>query len=195
MKILKIFKFRNIFLFPLPSTLPPSSGFTILEILVVFTMVAALSALGFASFVNYSRSQVVNQSANDIKLLIGQAKANSQSAVKSNTDINGNRINCYNVDSPEVDKNEKLLGYSVVKVGTQQLELNQICENLPDALLRVINLKDNVEFDIQTTCTTIMFDSLTSNVTGPCIFVITGFGDDNNTKTVTVDGVGNVSIQ
>ncbi len=57
-------------------------GFTLVELLVVVSMISIISGLGFASLSSYSRQQTVTQAAEDIKQDINLARFNAISAVK-----------------------------------------------------------------------------------------------------------------
>jgi prepilin-type N-terminal cleavage/methylation domain-containing protein len=159
-------------------------GFTLIELLVVFSIIATLSALGIASFVSYSRTQQVNQVANNLKLLISQARFNSLSSVKTNRDIDGNKVDC---------GSESLVGFSINVLGTDQLELNQICSNTNASRIKLIILPDNLTFTVGTTCSQIQFSTLSSTASGtPCNLVLRGYGQN---KTITIDVLGNTSVQ
>lgn len=71
---LKTLLFRN--------TKSSKSGFTLIEILIVFTIMSLLTGLGFAGFVSYSRKQALDQAAFDVKAGIEQAKQVAVSRVK-----------------------------------------------------------------------------------------------------------------
>lgn len=59
-----------------------AAGFTLLEMLVVFTVIGLLTGVGFASFVSYSKKQTLDQAVQDLKTGIDQAKFNAVSRVK-----------------------------------------------------------------------------------------------------------------
>ncbi len=165
------------------------TGFTIIELLVVFALIAILSGIGIASFVSYSRSQELNQVSNDIKLLITQAKFNSLNVVRSVRTESGTTIAC--------GSNESLSGYSVGVVGTTRLELRQICTVAGSRLVKSIALPQNISFagaSPATSCTLITFGSLSASVSGvPCVLRVVGFG--GQIKTLTIDAIGNVALQ
>ncbi len=158
-------------------------GFTLIEILVVFTVTSILASVGFASFVSYSRNQQVTQAANDMKLLINQARFNAISTVKVNRDSQDNTISC---------GNETLLGYSVTAVNGNQLRLSQECANMSSQTIKTITAPQNITY-ISNTCLTIRFSSLSANTTGgSCVLRLRGYGI---TKVITVDALGNASVQ
>lgn len=59
-----------------------SAGFTLIELMVVFSMGIVISAVGFASFSSYSKKQTVEQAASDLKQTIEKTKYNSTNGVK-----------------------------------------------------------------------------------------------------------------
>lgn len=165
-------------------SLNSQSGFTLIEILVVFSIVAILAGIGMASFASYSRSQRLIQSANNIKLLVSEARFNSLSSVKTNKDQNGNTVTC---------GSESLVGYSLDILGSNQIELDLQCVNLSPMLVKLLTMPSGYTFGNSTSCTQIHFDSLTATGGGlPCKIELTGFGQ---TKTLTIDAAGNTAIQ
>ncbi len=164
-------------------------GFTVIELLVVFSLTAVVSSLGIVSFVSYSRTQQLVQSANQTKLLIQEAKFSALSSVKPSNTPDGSASNCTSGVS--------LLGYRVtVNEGTGNLDLSLLCSNGQATAIKTIELPNSLSFDqVLTTCTHISFDALTSQATGsplPCDIVITGFSME---KTVSIDLGGNIAIQ
>ncbi|MDO8270251.1 MAG: prepilin-type N-terminal cleavage/methylation domain-containing protein [Candidatus Levybacteria bacterium] len=160
-----------------------NKGFTLIEILVVFSVITILSAVGIASFASYSRTQQVAQSANSVKLLISQARFNAISTVKSNSNEQGITIDC-GVDA--------LSGYSITTFGDSSIDLNQVCASGGSNRIKRYTLPSGLTFTAGTTCNQVLFDSLSAKGNGlPCNFVVNGFGQS---KTISVDAIGNVSI-
>lgn len=166
-----------------------SAGFTIIELLVVFSLIAMLSGIGLVSFVNYSRSQAIIQSANNFKLLITQARFDAISSVKTNIDPYGNKIDC---------QTQTLQGFEIDVVqlsANSQLNLSQLCSNLSPQLIRSKALPNGVNIDpVNTTCVKITFNAL-SGMPGGVNCAIALKGQNGATKTITVDSGGNVLIQ
>lgn len=160
------------------------NGFTLIEILVVFSVIAILSGIGVASFASYSRSQQLAQSGNNIKLLVSQARFSALSGVKTNQDQSGNTITC---------GNESLVGYAVTVIGNNQLELSMECANTSSQTFKTLTIPTGYTFDNSTTCTQIKFDSLSATAGGvPCTIVLGGYG---RSKTITIDIAGNAVVQ
>jgi prepilin-type N-terminal cleavage/methylation domain-containing protein len=80
-----------------------SKGFTLIELVVVFTVMAILSTIGVASFVSYSRSQELDQTTNDLVQDLNTAKSLSASQLKT-TKKNGATLQC---------SSQTLYGYGV----------------------------------------------------------------------------------
>ncbi len=59
-----------------------SQGFTLIEIIVVFSIIAVVSSIGIASFVTYSKTQVFNSAVSDFTSTLSLAKSRSLSQVK-----------------------------------------------------------------------------------------------------------------
>lgn len=163
-----------------------SSGFTLIEILVVFSIVTIISGVGFASFVTYSRSQQLNQTVNNVKLLISQGRFNALSVVKSNTDFQGNAYKC---------NSNALTGYVIAK-NVGQIELSQECVGQLPGIIKVIIIPKGISYgttSVNTICTQVRFSSLSATTSGvPCDIVFLGY--NNEKKTITIDNAGNASI-
>lgn len=64
-----------------------SLGFTLIEIIIVFSVLAIVSVTGIAAFLNYSRSQTLNTAVSDVTTMLNVAKSRaiSQKIVDSDT--------------------------------------------------------------------------------------------------------------
>ncbi len=165
-------------------------GFTLLEILVVFSVIAILSGVGFGSFVSYSRTQQLNQTANNVKLLIIEARSNAISTVKSSNII------C-----------DSLQGYSIEMQGDNTLNLIQNCVNNnpvddPEKItIKKMVLPKLLTFDNSSPAPIICgvadglyFNVLSSQVSGaPCSIKVTGY--NGVSKSICVDLGGNPSVK
>lgn len=164
------------------------TGFTLIEILVVFTIVAILAGIGIASFVSYSRSQQVNQSAGDIKLLVNHAKFNALSVVKSAPNQSGTIISC---------QAASLIGYTIDVILPDRIVLTQVCDEVtpPNRSIETITLPSGISIvsALPTAdCSKVTFNSLSAVVSGtPCAIKISGYSQQ---KTIMIDSQGNTSI-
>jgi prepilin-type N-terminal cleavage/methylation domain-containing protein len=79
-------------------------GFTLIELIVVFTVIAILSTIGTVSLVSYSRTQTLNQATSDLVQTLNTAKSLSASQLKT-LNKNGKTWQCLDT--------ETLSGYGV----------------------------------------------------------------------------------
>lgn len=159
-----------------------SSGFTMIELIVVFSIMAVLSTFGIASFVAYSRTQVLQQATNDLVNVLNTAKTRAASQIKP---------------GPPCLATSILQGYSLtVNIAARTYSLNIICSGTTTAL-STTTLPTNVFFNSisgtpPTTATNIIFPILTGGTSGSGNIVLSSFG---RTKTVVTSSVGGVSVQ
>lgn len=147
-------------------------GFTLIELIIVFTIFTILSGVGVASFVTYSRSQAVDNSLRELKTTLLTARSRALSQLKG--------TNCGN------NVNLQLLGYEVVMCSvpghshpsnvacnnlSNAYELQVIC-GLPDGTGQVANtvlekkfIDPNISFDTTSTVTYFYFSTITAAVT------------------------------
>src|SRR3989344_5909912 len=57
-------------------------GFTLIEVVIAFSIMAIISLVGIAAFISYNRAQVLNTAASDVVGIFNLAKARSSSQVK-----------------------------------------------------------------------------------------------------------------
>jgi prepilin-type N-terminal cleavage/methylation domain-containing protein len=154
-------------------------GFTLIELIVVFSVIAITSTIGVASYVNYSKTQTLNQAGSDLATALNTAKSKSASAIKPPVQCAGSMT---------------LNGYSVtVNIPAETYSLNVICSGITFPLTTT-TLPAGVTFNSQTgspptTTTSVFFALLTGGVVGTGNIVLSGFGQ---TKTITVSAVGGI---
>ena len=154
-------------------------GFTIIELLVVFSIMAMLSGVGFVSFVTYSRVQAVEQSAQDLKLAIERTKFNALSKVKPTSDCT--RLNSYKFKT-NCDGNDYCIYAN--------------CEL--DMLVSSGKLRTGVTLET-ISCSSIVFDTLSNAVSceqgsGALPAEITLSEVGNVVRTLGIDTGGNVTV-
>lgn len=165
---------------------PQDKGFTLIELLVVFSIATILSGIGAVALSTYSQSQQLAQNANNIKLLVQEARFNAISSVNTTTDEDGDTLSC---------GVRRLNGYMAkVDINLNKIQLFMVCENVLPFQLQVkeYELQDPLAFSSSTTCNEIHFDSLTSLASGvPCDIIIEGFGTE---RAVMIDAGGNIFV-
>ena len=161
-----------------------NNGFTLIELMVVFSLMAIVSGIGFASFSSYSQKQMVNQAAQDIKLIFDNAKFNALSSVKESSSCSNGTLVGYKI---VICSNSSCLGPV-----TDDYEIDVMCSDV-DALLYSKKLPHNVIIDDASTCGVVKYNTLSNSVEGgPCDIVVSGYNIQN---TIRIDIGGNSSIQ
>lgn len=158
-------------------------GFTLIELVVAFSVIAFLSTVGIASFVNYSRSQALAVSAKDLVNALNLAKSRSLSQVLAPSQCPG----------------QSLIGYEVrlcvpstpTCLSEGDYELNIACSGNIFSPVETKKLPVNISFDEnQTTTTSFLFPILTGGVNmggGDGTIVLSGYGQ---TRTIIVNSSG-----
>lgn len=151
-----------------------SSGFTLLELIIVFTVIATLSTIGIASFVDYSKSQSLQSATLNLASTLNLAKSNASSQIKPSQ--------CSGA----------LSGYQVDVLSNTTYSLSVICPETHLIQTTMLPNNGNIRFNLdsgQTTTTSVFFPIITSGVQGAGNIVLTAYG---KTKTITIDNVGNI---
>lgn len=161
-------------------------GFTIIELLVVLSIMMILSGIGFAGFYTYSRSQAVEQTAQDIKLQIEKAKFSALSQVKPESCSDSTTLTGYRF---RISGNTYIVAAYCSGV-EQDIEVN----NLPSNLIFSSGGGCTVTFGTQTNDVVVNSSLSCGSPTSGNVakIVLTGF---TFSKTINVDSGGNVSIQ
>lgn len=160
-----------------------SRGFTLVELVIVMTIIAILATVSLASLANYSQSQAVKQATYDLQTTMRLAKSYAQSQVKPQS-CGASVLNGYRVDICG------LAGSTCATTDTYQLSV--ICGSIA-TVQTTKKLPQHVSFQQSgTTSVSYIFPLLTSGVTGAGSVVLNGF---NRTNMVTVSPQGAISIQ
>ena len=147
-------------------------GFTVIELIVVFAIIAVLSTIGIAAFVNYGRFQAVQSVASDLNSSLNLTKSRAISQTKP--------PQCYT---------QILNGYRFnVILGSNTYNIEAVCSGISYVVLSKA-LPANVSFSSQTTSTSFFFPVIASGVQGAGTIVITGYGQ---TKNIVVDSIGGI---
>lgn len=159
-------------------------GFSLIELLVAFTLITLITGVGFASFVTYSRSQIIIQAAANIKQNLELTRSNASSFVK-----------------PEVCGTDTLSSYNVnfcsntTCISGDEYEMTVECGGV-ETLVDSYTLPDNVAIENIPggigDCGKITYNVISGIITGTvCEFSVSGY---DNTKYIEISEVGNVSI-
>lgn len=164
--------------------LTSKAGFSLIELLVVFSLVTVISGVGFAAFVSYSRKQTIIQASGQVKEIVDSAKFNALSSVKPSS--------CSSED--------QLSGYKVIFCSNAlcvtpgaDYEASVVCGG-SETVIKSGKLSDNITFSndgVSDICGTIMFSVISGITQGvPCQINVNGYG---NQSIVTIDSTGHVS--
>lgn len=166
------------------------NGFSLIELMVVFSLIAIVSGIGLTSFVSYSRKQTLSQAAYDLKLAIEVAKFNALSNVKKSSSCSvGDSLVGYKVVLCAKSPSVTCLGQNT----EAYYEMDAVCSSGDNSLISSKKLPQNLSVVIDDTdCTEIKFDAMSNTITGaPCLIKLQGYGA---TQTLSVDSGGNVAI-
>lgn len=159
-------------------------GFTLIELVVAFSVIALLSTVGIASFVSYSRSQALSVSVKDLVNTLNLAKSRSLSQVLPSQCL-GQSLIGYEV------KLCSLPSSSCPPLADYSYELNVVCLGIIVPPIETKKLPVGISFDEnQTTTTSFLFPILTGGVNmggGDGTIVLSGYGQ---TRTITVNSSG-----
>lgn len=152
-------------------------GFTLIEFIVVLSIIAILSTLGIVAFVNYSRVQALNAAASDVTTMLQTAKSRAQSQVK-----------------PSLCVAPPLVGYKVVIPTSLIYRLEVICGDERNIFtIEEKTLPANISFSPSSLGSSFLFNILTGGVEGAVSagtsIAISGHGQ---TKTITIYSDGRI---
>lgn len=151
-------------------------GFTLIELVVTLTIIAILSTIGIAAFVNQSRTSALQTGASQFVSALNLAKSRAMSQVKPSVcegDLEGYIVTITDSDTYQLD---------VECGGTHSIQSNQ---KLPSNITFVPSGGDLFPL-------TFSFAVLTNAYTGTSEVTISGYGEQ--IKTVNVDNAGNIKL-
>lgn len=162
-----------------------NAGFTIIELVVVFSIIAILSTISIASFVTYTNSQTLRNTALSLRTVLQEARSESSSQVIPNNCgvFQGYEVRichtsgltcpvCLTSGDYELDAN----------CSTSQNGINQATYTFPAGVSLVTSGSPT------TTQCSFHFIPITGGVTSGGAVVVKG--TNNVTQTVTVSGAG-----
>ncbi len=178
-------------------------GFTLVELIVVFSIVAVLSAMSFAAFVSFSRQQLVIDTVANMRTTLYTARSQSLSQANKPTQ-------CVSGSSCQCPTDQQFSGYQVLfccpinggvscragcidSTTAEHYELQILCAGNAYLVDSTKMPSANVSVDrANSTTRLVLFQPLSGLVTGAGKIVVTGY---NQTKTITVSQTGVVSGQ
>jgi len=170
---------------PKLSTLSPKLGFTLIEVLIVMTIIGIIFGLGMAQYSKFNRSQIVVQAAQELKnnLRFAQNKAIAGEKDCSSAECGGADGICGTNDVGE----KTLEGWRVNYSSGQNYQIYGSCdgETFRD---RSIDLPSGVS----PTPFSILFKPLGRGVVGATTITLSGFGE---TRRVSVSATGEIKYE
>lgn len=145
-----------------------SQGFTIIELLVVFSVLIVISGVGLVSFSNYSNTQSLNQAREDVLQFYKVAKFNAVSSVKPDlAQCNSSTISQYKM---------QLCAKTGSCLSTDTYEMDAVCGS-QTVKIQSKKLPATISLGGATTCTTVTYNIQTGITTGlPCAVELSGYG-------------------
>lgn len=175
---------------------PLRAGFTILELLIVISIMAIIGGVGFASYTQFNSRQTLEQASLDMKSGVDEAKFNAVSRVK-----------------PSTCSGKVLDGYQVVICGAagnqcsnsaNLYEIRAVCVAAAVTTTPVVSFKKRPssvstaiasnECGLTANNNIVLFNSQTGAANTTCRIVLTE-SSTGNTRTVCVSNGGGVSVK
>ena len=160
-----------------------------IEIIVVFTVIAIISAVGVASFVNYSRTQTVNTAVSDVANILNKARSRAASQIRpqvsgcdNNESLDGYRVAICATDIASCASNNQVNYYQLQAKCGGVGQYRRVEEK---------RLPSSVEFDSSSYGKTFFFPVLTGGSSNEDSIMIKGYGI---TKTINVYKDGRITM-
>lgn len=149
-------------------------GFTLIELLVVIVLISILMLSSINLFISYSKSQTLNTAVADVVSLLNVAKSRAVSQVKP-SDCTG----------------QKLMYYQVYIVPSNSNYILKAACDTSVYSLQTKTLPSNILFT-DSSPVLVDFMAATGILNQQKTITISGAG---STKTITIDTIGNISVQ
>ena len=165
------------------SIIHKAQGFTLVELLLVFSFMAGLTSVGIAGFINYNRSQAVISSVNDVASLLTLAKSRALYQVTP----------CQVNPGLPLDGYQFTLCYSGACLGpyrsSDYYEVSAVCGG-NKVFVQSKKLPEKMSFDsARTSVTSFFFPVITGGVSTPGTIAVAGYG---TSREVQIDTNGNI---
>ncbi|OGH07958.1 MAG: hypothetical protein A2W22_06850 [Candidatus Levybacteria bacterium RBG_16_35_11] len=161
------------------------NGFTLVELIIVITIIAILSSIGIASFVESSRNASLQTVQDKVESMINVAKSRSLSQTTPVADCNGS-LQGYGV---LFSSNKEICLYAVCTEGLISSNPPLDCQNT----VETYNLPNEISIQNPPLPGPFYFPILSNSIEGlnsPTQVIIEGFGKE---KSITVNPSGVVS--
>lgn len=167
-----------------------SSGFTLLELMVVFSLTTLMAGGGFFAFTQYARSQSFNQGVEQIRLTYEQARNFAIANVKPKDECITDGFGASILKGYRVELESDTLFLITECTSGDTSVLNK----LPDG----VKLR-NIGGGAPTACSGVEFQVITGNVnatsgTLPCTIEVYHENDDNLIRSITIAQDGRISF-
>ena len=167
--------------------LPVSNGFTLIELIIVFSVMAILSSIGIASFASYANSQKLRSAALDVKTVLQQARSQAFTQVKPVSCTGAGAFQGYEVRLCGVS------GTNCSSTGNNDYELDAMCDSTA-IVVSATKFVSGVSVDTgKTTQGTFHFTPITGGIanltSGKATIVLDGANASSQTITVMSAGV------
>lgn len=162
-----------------------SPGFTLLELTIAFGIIGLLSVVGFSSFTSYSRRQILDQSATQVRSAMEQAKFNALSKVKPevcNPDypISGYEFRICTDSDVSCEGDYEVSALCTTAPGFTDTEI--LSGEFPSS----VNLVESGD-----TCTSFVYNILNGYEGESCEVVLSAY---SNTRRIVVDATGGIVV-
>lgn len=160
-------------------------GFTLLELTIVFGIIGLLSVIGFSSFTSYSRKQVLDQGATQVRSALEVARFNALSKVKPQIcddryPLSGYEFMLCDGSDPTCAGDYEVRAQCTPAPGETSTTITS--GTLPEA----VQLIPSAE-----TCSKISYSVITGYMNSSCEIILSAY---TSTRKVVVDNLGNVSV-
>jgi len=170
-----------------------TSGFTLVEMLVTFAVLASISAASAVSFVTYNKSQTLSNTTKDIQQLLAVAKSKTQSQVKPPSCENRALVGYeFRVCGGAITCETRSLGgdYELVAICAGDGGQPYIVQTVPAKNAPPKKLPQGITFDPSSLGSSYQFKILTGGVVRNGTIILKG--PDRSSKEITVDKRGNI---
>jgi prepilin-type N-terminal cleavage/methylation domain-containing protein len=150
-------------------------GFTLVEIVVVISIMGLLLTTGLVYYQHFNRRQILNQAAKDLESNLRLAQGRALAGEKPEGWCSGEA--------------ETLVGYRLEFISEIDYQISAVCSNTDIMMTKIVQLPDNV---VGPSGAEVLFRVLAQGVEEEISFPLQGFGQE---KRVTVELSGNTKIE